>query len=88
MPLYDFKCKKCGKVFENFCCINEVETFTIKSRCPDCKGKVDRLIGGVKKDWFKVFTSEDFDGTPIEVTSKRHLRELCKKHKVYSRALM
>lgn len=87
MPLYDFKCKNCEKVFENFCCINEVESFTIQLRCPECNGKVDRLIGGVKKDWFKVHINEDFDGTPIEVTSKKHLKELCKKHGVISKAL-
>jgi putative FmdB family regulatory protein len=87
MPLYDFECLTCGEVFENFCCLNELESLTIKQKCPHCKGKVKRLIGGMKKDWFQVHINEDFDGTPIEVTSKRHLKELCKKHGVTSRAL-
>lgn len=88
MPLYDFECLTCGKQFENFCCINDLEYFTIKQRCPKCGNKVKRLIGGIKKDWFKPHINEDFDGTPIEVTSKKHLKELCKKHGVYSRALL
>lgn len=87
MPLYDFKCKKCGGVIEDFCCINELEEYTINKKCPKCRGGVKRLIGGAKKDWFQVHVNENFDGTPIEVTSKRHLKELCKKHNVTSRAL-
>jgi hypothetical protein len=93
MPLYDFECLddkniKCKKVFENFCCINDLKSFIIKQRCPLCNSKVKLLIGGFKKDWFQVHINEDFDGTPIEVTSKKHLKELCKKHGVQSRALL
>ncbi len=30
------------------------------------------------------FVNEDFDGTPIEVKSKKHYMELCKQHGVYA----
>ena len=87
MPMYEFQCLSCGKTFENFCCLNNLESFTIKQKCPSCKGKVKRLIGGFKRDWFREFISEDFDGTPITVKSKQHLKQLCKEHGVTSRAL-
>ena len=40
MPLYEYKCQKCGKHFE------KIEKFSgpNMSKCPDCGGKVDRLI--------------------------------------------
>lgn len=41
MPTYEYRCKKCNKVFEVFQSITEKP---IKS-CPYCKGAVERLIG-------------------------------------------
>ena len=40
MPIYEYKCLKCGKVFE------AIEKLTEKSstRCKFCKGSVERLI--------------------------------------------
>ncbi len=42
MPTYEYKCKKCGKVFDVF------QNMTDKplTRCPDkkCRGRVERLI--------------------------------------------
>ena len=87
MPLYDFKCLVCNKVEEKFCCINDLIPFTIKQRCSICGGKLIRLIGGIKRDWFRPHINEDFNGTPIEVKSKKHLKELCKTYGVTSRAL-
>ena len=41
MPTYDYQCKKCKHEFEAF------QSITAKalSRCPKCRGKVERLIG-------------------------------------------
>lgn len=43
MPTYEYKCKKCKKVFEIFQQMSE-KPLTV---CPDkkCKGRVKRLIG-------------------------------------------
>jgi putative FmdB family regulatory protein len=41
MPNYDYECKKCG-VFEVF----QPMTAEPLAKCPKCKGKVKRLIGG------------------------------------------
>ena len=42
MPTYDYECEKCGKKFEIF---HSMTAEPIK-KCPDCKGKVHKLIGG------------------------------------------
>ncbi len=41
MPTYDYECQKCGFTFELFQGINDPP----RSRCPLCRGKVQRLIG-------------------------------------------
>lgn len=83
MPLYDYKCKKCGLEFENFACINDRNRVQCK-----CGGKAELLITAKKtKDWFYPHWNEHFGNTPIYVRSRNHLRQLCKEHGVTSRAL-
>lgn len=81
MPLYDFKCLRCEKEFEEF---TEVD------KLPFCScGGITRKIWKKfpNRDWFRPFVSEDFNGEPILVETKNHLKNLCKKHGVYSKAL-
>lgn len=40
MPTYEYKCKKCGYEFEEFQSI----TAEPLKKCPECKGKVERVI--------------------------------------------
>jgi len=42
MPTYEYVCEACGHKFERF------QSMTAKpiSRCPECKGKVRKLISG------------------------------------------
>ncbi|NTW78350.1 MAG: zinc ribbon domain-containing protein [Syntrophaceae bacterium] len=40
MPIYEYKCRKCGKEFEAFQGITDPEL----ESCQFCKGKVDRLV--------------------------------------------
>ena len=40
MPIYEYQCQKCKKVHEIWQKISEAPLKT----CPDCKGKMDRLI--------------------------------------------
>lgn len=42
MPHYDYQCEKCGHIFEEFQTITEKHV----EKCPECQGKVKRLIGG------------------------------------------
>jgi len=41
MPTYDYQCDKCKKTFEVF----QKMTDNPLKKCPECKGKVHRLIG-------------------------------------------
>ena len=41
MPNYDYKCEKCSHIFEIF---QSMTAAQIK-KCPECGGKVKRLIG-------------------------------------------
>lgn len=41
MPTYRYECSGCGRVHEIFHSINET-----RRKCPDCGGKLTRLIGG------------------------------------------
>lgn len=41
MPTYEYKCMKCGHIFELFQGIKE----PYHNECPKCKGPVKRLIG-------------------------------------------
>lgn len=40
MPTYEYECEECGHVFERFQGINEDPI----DRCPECEGRVRRLI--------------------------------------------
>jgi len=40
MPIYEYQCEKCKKTFEQF---QKITDEPLKM-CPDCKGKVKRLI--------------------------------------------
>lgn len=37
MPVYDYRCQKCGKTFSIMMSVNEKETKKVK--CPDCKSR-------------------------------------------------
>jgi putative FmdB family regulatory protein len=41
MPTYDYRCEKCGHEFERFQRMSEPPV----KRCPECGGRVRRLIG-------------------------------------------
>jgi len=82
MPIYDFECERCGKTFEGVCRISE----RCSQRCPDCGGKGKVIITKVNQiDKGYPFIHEDLtpDG-PVEVKSRKHYKELCKKYGVYA----
>lgn len=84
MPLYDFQCLSCEKEFEEMSKIDERK----EVKCPKCHGAT-KIIYKVpfKDDWFKPYWDPHFDIKPIFVRSKKHMKELCLKYNVTSRAL-
>ena len=42
MPTYEYKCRKCGKRFEQ----RQPITAEPIKECPDCRGEVRRLVSG------------------------------------------
>jgi len=42
MPTYEYECTRCGLVFEEF----KPMSAPRRERCPECRGKVERLISG------------------------------------------
>jgi putative FmdB family regulatory protein len=42
MPTYRYECRSCGKIHEVFQSISEPRL----RKCPDCGGRLERLIGG------------------------------------------
>ena len=83
MPRYDFECNTCKKVFEKVVYIAERGDV----KC-ECGGNTKQLMTGTRIEVFKPMVYENICETPILITSKRHLREECKKHNVLAARLM
>ncbi len=62
MPLYEYKCKKCGHRFER------IQTYSAEDakECPVCQGEVERLISTPARPHFKGsgFYSTDYATAP------------------------
>ena len=62
MPLYEYKCKKCGHRFER------IQSFSApdEKECPVCQGEVERLISTPARPHFKGsgFYSTDYAAKP------------------------
>lgn len=61
MPTYDYKCEKCGNLFELFQGMKEKPA----EKCPKCGGAVKRLVGSGAGIIFKGkgFYQTDYKGT-------------------------
>ncbi len=42
MPTYEYECTRCGLIIEEFKSMSAPR----RQRCPECRGKVERLISG------------------------------------------
>lgn len=68
MPTYEYECQRCGVAFERFQSMNDEPL----KRCPDCRGKVKRLIGGGAGFLFKGsgFYETDYRSSEYQAAAK------------------
>ena len=85
MPTYDYKCQRCGKVFEAF---NTMASFK-GQRC-ECGGKCEVFFGrgGAAAHVFKPMWYHDICEKSLWIESKRQLKEECDKHGVVAARLL
>lgn len=82
MPTYQYKCKKCNKVFDGFATVKDRH----KVKC-ECGGDVEIMIVTRSVHVWKPYMEENICHQPVCVESKKHLKELCKKHDVIAHRL-
>lgn len=80
MPLYDYKCIRCGKEFEKFASIADRKN--VSSPC--CHLVAEQIIKPPSVHIFPEGPWEHISRDPIYVNDKRHLKDLCKEHNVYA----
>jgi putative FmdB family regulatory protein len=82
MPIYQYKCKKCGEEFEKFQHIDD----RYETKCK-CGGDTKILIKPQKNFGIHVwipYMEENICHQPVMVESKQHLKDLCKEHGVHA----
>jgi len=85
MPIFQVKCKKCNKIFDEFATIEDRN----KIKCK-CGGDAEVWFGGLKTAAVHIWTpywEENITHQPVLVESKKHLKELCKKNDVIAHRL-
>ncbi len=80
MPLYDFKCRKCGLVTEQFARMDE------RTGLCSCGAETERQISRhYVIDDIDVVTEDLYPNKSVHITSRRQLRNLLREHGVVER---
>ena len=88
MPLYDVKCDFCGEEFEDTAPVKDREHIEHIDCTAAPHASTTILITNSRiADWFKPHFNEHLGPDGSFVTSQKHLKDLCIKHDVTSRAL-
>lgn len=82
MPTYQYKCKVCNKIFDEFAKIED----RYKVKCK-CGSDVEIMIVTRSLHVWTPYWEENITHQPVLVESKKHLKELCKKHDVIAHRL-
>jgi len=84
VPLYEYECNSCERRWEAIAPVEE----RYSSPCPSCGHKPPTILIGGNKQQTKLFPEgwfRDIAYDPIYITSRRQLREECKKHECYAK---
>ena len=78
MPLYDYKCKKCNKKFEDFKMVSEMKT----SICPECGGEAENVFTPCRFNFsiFHDYVDYHITDAPVHVKSREHKKQLLKEN--------
>ncbi len=79
MPLHDLQCEACGQVEERLLGIEEKNP-----ECPACGGATKRVLGSPVVHEFREGWYEHIDRKPIYVSSKKQLKDECRKRNLTS----
>lgn len=76
--IYEYSCEVCGRFFE------EVRSYQERNNVYCCGIQAAKLIScpSTDKDKAYSFTTEMFDGKPVEITSKGQYKRLLKQHHI------
>ena len=79
MPLYDYECRKCGRVEEHYASMSQESM-----RC-ECGGNMRRLIARSYVNPDIEIVTDDIDGQMRRITSRRQLNKLMAENEVYDK---
>ena len=79
MPMYDFRCKACGKKFEDF---KTIEKYQSTSVCPKCGETAVRDFSNcsIALAIFNPYVDEHITGSPVLIETKRQKNRLLKEN--------
>ena len=82
MPLYEYKCPKCGYYDDYILPLEHAKV----PHCPRCKGRMRKVFPNVSIHMFPDFTQKKHAGIGERVNSKHHLKEVMKaKEEAYEK---
>ena len=84
MPLYSYECEKCGKKFDKFVSVSERRN--VKCECGHLATKL--IVGSATLIEFTPAWFHDICEESIYITSKKQLKNECKKHDVLAARLL
>jgi len=84
MPIYEYKCKRCGNIFEE---IQELNA-SIFAKCTECGGRCSRILStsqivskpSTQIRSFKPQWVNDIDHEPVFVKNRTELNDALKRH--------
>jgi len=87
MPLFEYKCNRCGEVEEHF--FHTLAASDVRQRCSMCRADMRKMPSRISFTPFTPFYTNHIhpEGKGIFVSGRSHLRELQRKYNVRESSL-